>query len=119
MGPEHKNNHHGGNGAAREEVVRELKHLREVVRDAGESFILRREGEIETILSHLDALPAGILRGEAPAWLHEIHGLKTKPAKGRLKDLKEIDRLIEDLAEQVVGAQDKRTGKGKGKGQRG
>ncbi len=118
MGLEHNKNSHGnGNGSTRDELVRELKHLREVVRDVGECFILRREGEIETILSHLDALPAGTLRGEAPAWLHEIHGLKTKPAKGRLKDLKEIDRLIEDLAEQVVGAQDRR--KGKGKGQRG
>ncbi len=104
----------GGNGAVREELIRELKHLREVVRDAGESFILRREGEIETILSHLAAVPAGALRSESPAWLREIHSLKTKPAKGRLKDLKEIDRLIEELAEQVVGAQDRRKGKGKG-----
>ncbi len=114
MGPEHKNNDHGGNGAAREELVRELKHLREVVRDAGESFILRREGEIETILSHLAAVPSGALRSEAPVWLREIHGLKTKPAKGRLKDLKEIDKLIEELAEQVVGVQDRRKGKRKG-----
>ncbi len=117
MGPEHKNNHHMGNGAVREELIRELKHLREVVRDAGESFILRREGEIETILSHLETLPSGTIRGEAPAWLSEIHGLKTKPAKGRLKDLKEIDKLIEALAGQVVDAQDRR--KRKGKGQRG
>ncbi len=113
MGPEQKKNSHG-NGSAHDELVRELKHLREVVRDTGESFILRREGEIETILSHLDALPSGVIKGEAPAWLREIHSLKTKPAKGRLKDLKEIDRLIEELAEQVVGAQDRRKGKGRG-----
>ncbi len=115
MGPEQKKNSYGnGNGSTRDELVRELKHLREVVRDAGESFILRREGEIETILSHLAAVPAGALRSQSPAWLREIHGLKTKPAKGRLKDLKEIDRLLSELAEQVVGAQDRRKGKGKG-----
>ena len=114
MVAEHGNNNHGGNGAAREELARELKHLREVVRDVGESFILRREGEIETILSHLAAVPAGALRSEAPVWLREIHSLKVKQAKGRLKDLKGIDKLIAELAEQVVGAQDRRKGKGKG-----
>ncbi len=118
MGLEQKKNpRSNGNGSTREELARELKHLREVVRDAGESFILRREGEIETILSHLAAVPSGALRSEAPIWLREIHSLRTKPDKGRLKDLKGLDKLIEDLAEQVVGAQDRR--KGKGKGQRG
>lgn len=117
MGAEQRNNNHGGNGATREELIRELKHLREVVREVGESFILRREGEIETILSHLAAVPAGTLRSEAPTWLREIHALKVKQAKGRLKDLKGIDKLIEDLAEQVVSAQDRR--KVKGRGQRG
>jgi hypothetical protein len=33
---------------------------------------------------------------------------------GRLKDLKGIDDLIEKLAEQVVGAQDRPKGKGRG-----
>ncbi len=115
MATEQRNNNHGGNGAAREELVRELKHLREVVREVGESFILRREGEIETILSHLAAVPAGALRSEAPVWLREIHSLKVKQAKGRLKDLKGIDKLIAELAEQVVGAEDRCKGKGRRK----
>jgi hypothetical protein len=109
-----RKNNGGGNGAAHDELVRELKHLREVVREVGERFILRREGEIETILSHLDSVPSGILRGEAPEWLDELHGLKVRPAKGRLKDLKGIDELIEKLAEQVVSAQDKRKRKARG-----
>ncbi len=117
MGSEQRDNNHGGNGADREDLVRELKHLREVVRDVGESFILRREGEIEAILSHLAAVPAGTLRNEAPNWLREIHSLKVKQAKGRLKDLKGLDGLIDELAEQIVSAQDGR--KGKGRGQRG
>jgi hypothetical protein len=90
----------------REELVRELKHLRGAVREAGENFILRREGEIETIIGLLATIPATPLKTEAPDWLHEIRELKLKPAKGRLKDLKELDVLIEELADRVMIAQD-------------
>jgi hypothetical protein len=96
-----------------EELVRELKHLRVLVRDAGESFILRREGEIETIISHLAAVPRSPLKTELPGWLQEIRELKLKPAKGRLKDLKEIDALIEKLTDQVMSAQDDKKRHGK------
>jgi hypothetical protein len=91
--------------AVRDELVRELKHLRGTVREVGESFILRREGEIETIIGHLAAITAAPLKAEAPGWIHDIRELKLKPAKGRLKDLKEIDALIEELADQVMSAQ--------------
>ena len=89
----------------REELVRELKHLRGAVREAGENFILRREGEIETIIGHLATIPATPLKADAPEWLHEIRELKLKPAKGRLKDLKEIDALIGNLADHVINLQ--------------
>lgn len=92
--------------AVREELMRELKHLRAEVREVGESFILRREGEIETIIGLLATVPATPLKTEAPGWLHEIRELKLKPAKGRVKDLKELDALIEELADQVMTAQD-------------
>ncbi len=114
MGSEQKKFPHGGNGSAHDELVRDLKHLREVVREVGESFILRREGQIETILSNLAGIHSRGVGSEAPGWLRELHSLKTKQGKGRLKDLKDIDKLIEDLAEQVVDAQDRRTGKGRG-----
>jgi hypothetical protein len=99
--------------AVGKELMRELKHLRVLVRDAGESFILRREGEIETIISHLAAVPRSPLKSESPGWLQEIRELKLKPAKGRLKDLKEIDALIEKLTDQVMSAQDDKKGRGK------
>ena len=92
--------------AVREDLVRELRHLRVTVREVGENFILRREGEIETIIGLLATIPASPLKKEAPDWLHEIRELKLKPAKGRLKDLKELDELIEELADQVMTAQD-------------
>ena len=96
--------------AAREELGREMKHLRTAVREAGETFILRREGEIETIIGHLEAMPATSLKTKAPGWLHGIRDLKLKPAKGRLKDLKALDGLIEELADQVMTAQDGKKG---------
>jgi len=97
-----------------EELGRELRHLRALVREVGESFILRREGEIEALIGHLATLPPARLRAEAEGWLRGIHGLKTKPEKGRLKDLKGIDRLLDDLAERVATAQEGRTGPGGG-----
>ena len=92
--------------SVREELVRELKHLRVATREVGETFILRREGEIETIIGLLATIPASPLKTGAPDWLHEIRELKLKPAKGRLRDLKEINELIEKLADQVMSAQD-------------
>lgn len=96
----------------REDFIRELKHLRTLVREVGEQFILRREGEVETIISHLEGVPPKILKDQASDWLHEIKTLKLKPAKGRMRDLKGIDALIEDLTEQIISAQDghKRSG---------
>jgi hypothetical protein len=105
MGTEQKDNKRAENGAVREELVQELKHLRGLVRETGEQFILRREGEIETIISNLAAVPAGKVRSESPGMLHEIRSLKLKPAKGRLKDLKGLDGLIEELADRVISAQ--------------
>ena len=91
-----------GSEAVREDLVRELKHLRVTVREVGESFILRLEGEIETMIGLLATIPAAPLKKGAPDWLHEIRELKLKPAKGRLKDLKGLDALIEELADQVM-----------------
>jgi hypothetical protein len=97
---------HASRDAVMAELVGELRHLRGGVREVGESFILRSEGEIETLISHLAAVPTALLKREASAWLGEIRDLKLKPAKGRLKDLKGIERLIEGLANQVIHAQD-------------
>jgi hypothetical protein len=98
----------------REELEREFKHLRVLVREIGENFILRQEGEIETAISNLEGLPPGKLRAMAPPLIEELRKLKVKPAKGRFKDLKELNRLIDELASRVITAQDR--GKGLGKG---
>jgi len=93
------------------ELVTEFKHLRVLVREIGENFILRQEGEIATAISHLETLPPGKLRAVAPALIEDLRKLKVKPAKGRFKDLKELNRLIEELANRLMVVEDR--GKGK------
>ncbi len=95
-----------GKEAFLEELSEQLKHLRRLVREVGESFILRREGEIETLLAYFEALPQAKLKSQCPAWLRQISHLKLKPNKGRLKDLKGIDKIIDDLLDGVIAAQE-------------
>jgi hypothetical protein len=105
---------HRKTGQTLAELELELRHLRVLVREVGDHFILRHEGAIETIISNLECVPQGRLKTGMPAWLQEIRGLRLKPAKGRLKDLKEIVALIEKLTEQVICAQEGRVTKHKG-----
>ena len=94
------------NGELQDELTRELKHLRAVVREVGENFILRREGEVEAVIANLSGVPPCKLRAVANELLRNLHNLKLKPEKGRLKYLKELDQLIGALAGQVMTAQD-------------
>lgn len=104
MNPERANNK-GDDDRLIEELVCELKLLRTIVREVGESFILRREGEIEAILSHVESMPRRAVRREASQMLRELHRLDLKPRKGRFKDLKEIHRLVEEFMEALVELQ--------------
>ena len=110
-----KGTHRGNTDAVMEELGHELRHLRALVREVGESFILRREGEIEALIGHLATVPPAVLRSEAATWLRALHGLEVKPDKGRTKDLKGIDALVEDLTEHVLSAQEGRKGAGGGR----
>jgi hypothetical protein len=90
------------------EYIRELKLLRSMAHEVCDNFTLRREGNIETIISCLATVPRKKLREMLPEWLREIRSLKLKPQKGRLKDLKEIDRVITGLQEKVMDTQEKK-----------
>jgi len=85
-----------------QEIVAELKSLRAQVRETAEGFILRKEGEIEALLEYLLAMRPGRLKSVARPWILESRGLKLKPAKGRIKDLKKIDSLLHDLLNNVI-----------------
>ncbi len=100
--------------ANQEELVGELRHLRGAIREVGGNFVLRSEGEIETVISQLETIPTVLLKRESGSWLHEIRDLKLKPSKGRLRDLKGIDRLIDGLADKIISLQDGKKGTGNG-----
>lgn len=93
-------------GELQDELTRELKHLRAIVHEVGENFVLRREGEVEAVIANLSGVPPCKLRAVAGDLLRDLHNLRLKPEKGRLKDLKELDQLIGALAERVMTAQD-------------
>ena len=99
--------------AVMEELAGELRHLRAAVREVGENFILRKEGELETLTTLLETVPTTVLKRESAGWLHEIRKLDLKPAKGRLKDLKRIDALIAELSDRVLSTQDGKKGVGR------
>ncbi len=86
------------------ELVTELKSLRASVRETAEGFILCKEGEVEALLDYLLKMPPVRLKTIARTWVKEIHGLKIKPAKGRVKDLKKIDVLLHDLLDSAIEA---------------
>lgn len=88
----------------RHELVAELRSLREQVREIAEGYILRKEGEIEALLEYLLRMSPGRLKAVTRHWMAEAKGLKLKPAKGRIKDLKKIDCLLHDLLNQVIEA---------------
>ena len=85
-----------------DEFVSELKHLRSLAHEVCDNFTLRREGYIETIITALDTLPRNKVREMIPEWLRDISSLKLKPQKGRLKDVKEISRIINGLKDKVL-----------------
>jgi hypothetical protein len=90
------------------EFIRELKLLRSLAHEVCDNFTLRREGNIESIISCLAIMPREKLRGTLPEWLREIRSLKLKPQKGRLKDLKQINRVIAGLQAKVMDIQEKK-----------
>ncbi|MBT0666212.1 hypothetical protein KI809_18015 [Geobacter pelophilus] len=90
---------------AQEKLLSELKYLRATLKDVGEAFILRAESEIETLAGYI----AGMSRKDnlqvADSWLKEARATSFKPAKGRFKDLKKINHLLEDLLNIIIEKQ--------------
>ena len=86
----------------RQALVEELRTLRQTVREAGEGFILRKEGEIEALLSYLLEMRPAQVEKFGKSWLRESRDLSIKPTKGRIKDLRRLDALLEDLLSRVI-----------------
>lgn len=86
----------------RQTLFEELRTLRQTVREVGEGFILRKEGEIEALLSYLLEMPPAQVEKFGRSWLRESRDLSIKPTKGRIKDLRRLDALLEDLLSRVI-----------------
>ncbi|HWI40168.1 MAG TPA: hypothetical protein VNX25_01610 [Verrucomicrobiae bacterium] len=102
-----------GVDAPREDLVRELRHLRGVVRDVCDNMVLREEGEIESLISNILALPPGKLKSKGGTWLRELQSMKVKPEKGRLKDLREIQHRVEGILTEVTSTLTVKSGRRK------
>jgi hypothetical protein len=92
-------------GKAVETLLSELRYLRSTVKESGEAFILRTEGRIETVSGYLSGMTAMESRHCCTAWLKALRSTTFKPAKGRIKDLKKIDALLEDLSRCIIETQ--------------
>lgn len=90
------------NDELRQTLFGELRSLRQTVREAGEGFILRKEGEIEALLSYLVGMNPTQVEKFGRTWLRESRDLSIKPTKGRIKDLRRIDDLLGDLLNRVI-----------------
>jgi hypothetical protein len=89
------------------EVSQELLKLRPLLRDVGSALLDRLDGELVGLAS---SLGGESLHGNAPAlpetavlseMLTDIQALKVKPKKGRLKDLRRLEALLEALSARI------------------
>jgi len=89
------------------QVSQELLKLRPVLRDVGSALLDRLDGELAGLAS---SLRGESLHGDVPAlpetsvlsaMLADIQALKVKPKKGRLKDLRRVEALLESLSARI------------------
>lgn len=81
-------------------LAAELGVLRTQVREVGEAYLTNLEAEIVQIRSDVASMAEDMGDdGAVCRMIDEIRGLRIKPGKGRMKDLKRIDTLIDRLEE--------------------
>lgn len=90
-------------GKAIEALESELTRLRAVVHEIGEACVTNLEAEIIQIAGGVEEVREDLRDdGGITRMLEEIQALKVKPEKGRMKDLKKVDELIDRL-EEILG----------------
>lgn len=91
----------------RQEVARELLKLRSLLKDVGTNCLGRLDGELAGLALSLagERLPGdpSVLPNPPTllAMLADIRALKVKPKKGRVKDVRRIEALLESLNSQM------------------
>ena len=94
-----------GGESSRQQVKQEIRRLRSLLKEITQAYLVRREAEIAALVSWMDELK--ITDGDAKdenrqkRILEEITkllaSLKIKPEKGRLKDIRQLHDLVDDL----------------------
>jgi len=89
------------------QASQELLKLRPILKDVESTLLDRLDGELAGLARSLDG---GGMPGETPvlpqapvltAMLADIKTLKVKPKKGRVKDLRRIEALLESLSARI------------------
>lgn len=76
----------------------ELAHLRTVLREVGETFVANLEAEIVQLGSSVAEMQDSLKDDrQVSQMVAEIRSLNVKPGKGRRKDFKKIDELVDRL----------------------
>jgi hypothetical protein len=97
-----KTDHDASNASPMKSAGEELDHLRKTFREITASYSARVEGEIEQIREAVGAeekkkkIPTARMR-DARDIITLVRTLDVKAEKGRRRDLKKIDLLIEEL----------------------
>jgi len=84
----------------------EIRRLRSLLKEITQAYLVRREGEIAALVSWMDELKLGADDDKKDEQrqkriLEEItrllSSLKIKPEKGRLRDIRRLHNLVDDL----------------------
>ncbi|MFH0792522.1 MAG: hypothetical protein V2A74_00655 [bacterium] len=84
-------------------AVLELRHLRSLLKEIAQHYLAAREGELEQIIEQVQSneLDEGEREKLADFVLHEIERIDLKPRKGRLKDIRRLDRCLKVLNQKL------------------
>lgn len=84
-----------------QELIAALRALRLLVREVGGNYLAGLQADVARVERAVAATPEKQRAAELQRMLMRIHNLDVKPAKGRRRDLKELDKLITRLADNV------------------
>jgi hypothetical protein len=85
-------------------LAREIRGLREVLRETLEHYTARVDGELAAVLSRLEgegARPLVPRSAVSRRILERMGEVRLKPEKGRAKDLVRIQKLVADLSARI------------------
>jgi predicted transcriptional regulator len=86
-----------------QQLIQEIEKVRAALLDALEHYRERLTSQLDNLKENLDADSAGRLLSDkkVASLLEEIHSIRLKPEKGRVKDLARLQELIKRLGKVV------------------